>query len=124
MRTINSLVELDIPEKHASFLVEFLKNVSQLSDRSKIERLVLFGSCARGDVTDKSDIDIAVIGEEVDDEILWKLYDCTPRYIPNQYVENDIIAMSRTLFEDNIAVFGKVQKYIAKDGIDLSGLLL
>ena len=123
MRSVQSLEDLKLPEKHSVFLDTFLKNVSRLPARWKIERLILFGSCARGDATEESDIDIAAIGEEIDDETLWALYDCTPEYVKGQYVGNDIIAMTNEVFDEHIASFGKVQKYIAKEGIDLSGLL-
>jgi len=123
MRTVKSIEDLRIPERHGSFLIAFLKNVSQIPNRNKIERLVLFGSCARGDATDKSDIDLVAIGNDIDDDTLWQLYDCAP-YVPGQYIQNDIIAMTNSLFEEHIASFGKIQKYIAKEGVDLSGLLL
>jgi len=124
MRTVQSIEDLRIPEKHGNFLVTFLKNVSQIPNRDKIERLVLFGSCARGDATDKSDIDLVAIGNDIDDDTLWQLYECAPPYVPGHYIKNDIITMTNSLFEEHIASFGKIQKYIAKEGVDLSGLLL
>ena len=123
MKTVQSLDDLKLPDKHRKFLEEFLNHVAQLSDRGKIEKLVLFGSCARGDATENSDIDIAAIGEEIDDEILWKLYDCAPAYVPGEYVENDIIAMTSKLYAEHINSFGMVQKYIEKEGVDINGLL-
>jgi len=123
MKTVQSLEDLCVPEKHSDFLAAFLNNASKIPNRKKIERLVLFGSCARGNATDKSDIDIVAIGKDIDDDTLWQLYDCAPPYVPGQYVKNDIIAMTNSLFEEHIASFGKIQKYIAKEGVDLSGLL-
>jgi len=123
MRMIQSLDDIALPEKHRSFLEQFLMQVAALSEREKIERLVLFGSCARGDATEGSDIDIAAIGEDIDDETLWKLYDCVPAYVPGQYVRNDIIAITNNQFIKHINSFGMVQKYIFREGVDLSGLL-
>ena len=123
MRKIQSLDDLALPDKHRSFLEQFLMQVAGLSERCKIERLVLFGSCARGEATEGSDIDIAAIGEEIDDETLWKLYDCVPAYVPGQYVRNDIIAITNSQFTKHINSFGMVQKYIFREGVDLSGLL-
>ena len=123
MRMIHSLDDLLLPEKHRSFLEQFLMQVAGLSEREKIEKLVLFGSCARGEATDKSDIDIAAIGEQIDDEILWKLYDCVPAYAPGRYVGNDIIAITSKQYIKHINSFGMVQKYIEREGVDLSGLL-
>ena len=123
MRMILSLNDLDLPEKHRSFLEQFLHSVAKLPDRYKIEKLVLFGSCARGEATEKSDIDIAAIGEHVDDDLLWKLYDCMPAYAPGRFVENDVIALTNKTYDEHIHSFGMIQKYIAKEGVDLVELL-
>ena len=123
MKKIQSIFDLKLPEKHRAYLEEFLEKVAQLSERDRIEKLVLFGSCARGDASEKSDIDIAAIGESIDDELLWKLYDCMPAYAPEKYVENDIIAITNKQYNENIHSFGMVQKYIEREGIDLIGLL-
>jgi len=123
MRKIQSLDDLVLPEKHRNFLEQFIMHVAGLSNRGKIEKLVLFGSCARGEATERSDIDIAAIGEEIDDETLWKLYDCVPAYTPGEYVRNDIIAITNSQFNKYINSFGMVQKYIQREGVDLYGLL-
>lgn len=123
MKAIKSLDELVIPKKHKAFLEIFIRNAKVISNRGKIERLILFGSCARGEATEKSDIDIAALGTEIDDETLWELYDCVPEYVPGEYVENDILVIPNQLFNEHINSFGMVQKYIAKEGVDLSGLL-
>jgi len=112
-----------MPQRHRDFLEQFLKNVSGISCRKKIERLILFGSCARGNATELSDIDLAALGESIDDETLWELYDCVPEYVPGSYVENDILTLTNKQYIDNLNSFGMVQKYIEKDGVDLSGLL-
>ena len=123
MRAIQSIDDLKLPEKHRNYLKEFLRQVSQLPERGRIEKLVLFGSCARGDATERSDLDIVAIGENLDDELLWKLYDCMPAYIPGKYVENDIIAITNKQYRDYIHSFGMVQKHIEQEGVDLAGLL-
>jgi len=123
MKFIRSLNELTIPLKHKEFLAIFLDNVTAIPTRKKIERLILFGSCARGDATEKSDIDLAALGAEIDDETLWELYDCVPEYSPGKYVENDIFVITNKMFNEHVNTFGMIQKYIAKEGVDLSGLL-
>jgi len=123
MKTIESLDELMLPQKHKSFLEFFLQKATIITNRNKIERLILFGSCARGDATDKSDIDLAAVGEDIDDETLWELYDCVPEYTPGSYIDNDIIVITNKMFDDHKDSFGMVQKYIAKEGVDLIGLL-
>ena len=123
MKLIRRLDELALPEKHRIFLRVFLKNVSAISNRSKIERLILFGSCARGDATDKSDIDIAALGEFIDDCTLFELYDCALIKVFGHYINNDIIAITNDLYERHKFSYGAVQKYIEREGADLSGLL-
>ena len=123
MKLIKSLNELTMPQKHKDFLEIFLENITVISNREKIERLVLFGSCARGDATEKSDIDIVALGAEIDDETLWELYDCVPEYTPGKYVENDIFVISNKLYDEHVNSFGMIQKYIAKEGVDLIELL-
>ena len=123
MKKIITLDELSIPDKHREFLERFLENVTAISNLRKIEKLVIFGSCARGEATDQSDIDIVALGEDIDDETLWELYDCTPEYAPGKYVKNDIFAINNSQYNEHINSFGQVQKYIAREGIDISGLL-
>lgn len=123
MRTIKLLDELILPKKHKRFLEIFLKNVPSISNRDKIERLVLFGSCARGEATDTSDVDIVALGENIDDDTLGELYFCAPTPMSGFYVKNDILTITNDVFNQYKDSYGMVQKYIEKEGIDLCGLL-
>ncbi|MCL2049611.1 MAG: nucleotidyltransferase domain-containing protein [Defluviitaleaceae bacterium] len=123
MRFISSLDELLAPKKHKMFLDIFINNASRLENAKKIERIILFGSCARGEALDDSDIDIAVVGDEIDDVTLGDLYYCVPDTDSGFYVESDIIALSGALYDKNKDMYGMVQKYIERDGVDISGLL-
>jgi len=62
MKSINSLEELNLPKKFINYLKEYLNNIANISS---IERIILFGSCARGNVRDDSDIDLMIIGDGV-----------------------------------------------------------
>jgi len=62
MKIINALNELNVPERHKRFLSKFLENTKAISAFNDIEKIVLFSSCARGEATIKSDIDIMAIG--------------------------------------------------------------
>ena len=123
MKTITSLDELVIPVKHRLFLEFFLNNAREMKNKDKIERLILFGSCAKGEAGEKSDIDIAAIGPAIDDETLGELYYCAPEPNSGCYIDNDILAMTNTLYERFKSSYGMVQKYIEQDGVDISGLL-
>ena len=123
MKTINSLNELELPTKHKIFLEVFIDNARKINNANKIERLILFGSCARGEAINKSDIDIIALGTELDDNILGDLYYCAPEPDSGFYVENDIIIMTTELYNKNKYTYGMLQKYIEQDGVDISGLL-
>ncbi len=43
-------------------LREFLKTAKQ-NHGAKIEKIILFGSCARGEATEESDIDVLIVGD-------------------------------------------------------------
>jgi hypothetical protein len=123
MRTINSLDELIIPARHRLFLEVFLANARQINNLDKIERLILFGSCAKGEASNNSDIDIVALGSGIDDDTLGELYYCAPEPSSGFYVENDILAIKTALYDKFKDSYGMVQKYIEQDGVDISGLL-
>ena len=58
MKKINSLEELNIPFIYKDFILHFISNVSEVENVLKV---ILFGSCARGEVKERSDIDILVV---------------------------------------------------------------
>lgn len=57
---IQSYEKMSLPETYRMWLAEAL---SQIVDRYKPEKVVLFGSAARGDVHEGSDIDLLIIKE-------------------------------------------------------------
>ena len=124
VRMIASIDELNIPKKHKFFIERFLLNVRSMEHLDKIERLVLYGSCAREEATEKSDIDIAAIGEKIDDDTLYELYDCGCIIINDRYfLSNDIIVITNDLYQLYKNTYGMVQMCIERDGVDISGLL-
>ena len=56
-----------------------LRDISKFAAKNHIQRIILFGSRARGTHTERSDIDIAVVVERMSDNyfddtpLLWKL---------------------------------------------------
>ena len=65
MRTVNSLEDLEMPTGHKIYLENLLV---YFKTYSKIEKVFLFGSCAKGTATPKSDIDLFILGPEITDE--------------------------------------------------------
>lgn len=122
MRQITSWDELSIPNKYQGFLRYFLANISNVKSVSKV---ILFGSCARGQVNKKSDIDLFVLTKDeiAPVEEFYIMDDCPPAYDNEYYIPADIIVKSEdnyNLYKDQ---FGMVQKQVEREGIDLSGLL-
>jgi len=126
MKTISNFQELNIPAKHQRFICEFLRQAKEISTFDKIEAFILFGSCARGDANEKSDIDILVIGDGIGDETLFDLYDCEwyPGFERKEnFVNSDVFVDDRNYFEKQKEVLGSFQWRVAKDGVNLNGLL-
>lgn len=121
MRVINSLDDLSLPQRHRAFLEAYLNNISTFKC---IDRVILFGSCAKGTATERSDIDIFIITKyEIPEELEFSIiFDSVPDQATG-YVESDILLKSVNNYEKYKNDTGMVQKAIEREGIDLSGLL-
>ena len=122
MRTINSLEQLDVPQYYRDFLSHFLSNVSKIEE---VSRVILFGSCAKGQVRERSDIDLLVITDKeipLDVEF-YIMNDCPPAYDDEFYVPADIIVDPVNNYDRFKNTFGMVQKAVECEGVDLSELL-
>ncbi|MCL2365369.1 MAG: nucleotidyltransferase domain-containing protein [Defluviitaleaceae bacterium] len=126
MKIISTLQELNIPLKHQRFITEFLRRAKEIKTFDKIEAFILFGSCARGDAHEKSDVDILAIGDNIGDETLFDLYDCEwyPGFESKEnFVNSDVFVDNFACFEKQKKVLGSFQWRVAKDGVNLNGLL-
>ena len=126
MKIISSLKELSLPPKHQLFISAFLCQAKEIKTFDKIDSFILFGSCARGDVHEKSDVDILAVGEGLDDETLFDLYDC--EWFPGRdnketFVSSDVFVNDRKFFDEQKQVIGSFQWRVNKDGVNLNGLL-
>jgi len=122
MKKITSLDQLDIPNHHKRFLAHFLSNVSKVEH---VLRVILFGSCARGQVRERSDIDLLVITNKdisLDDEF-HLMYDCVPSGDDELYVPSDVIVNPINKYNKFKSTFGMLQRAVEREGVDLSGLL-
>jgi len=100
----------------------FLTNLSSFSN---IDRVILFGSCAKGTIHEGSDIDLFVVTREkttIDEEI-YIMVDCPPDYESEYYLQSDIIIKPQDQYEKYKYETGMVQKYVELEGVDLTGLL-
>jgi predicted nucleotidyltransferase len=126
MKTISTLQELNLPAKHRRFIFEFLRQAKEINTFDKIDTFILFGSCARGDANEKSDVDILAIGDGIGDETLFDLYDCEwyPGFERKEnFVNSDVFVDDRNYFEKQKEILGSFQWRVAKDGVNLNGLL-
>ena len=121
MKAIESLEELNLPEKFTNFLKEYLVNIS---DINTIEKIILFGSCARGNVRDDSDIDLLIIGDWITENDEDGIYVDRIPFVPqSEYVVTDIFTSTHEKYNTYKTQIGCIQPNIEREGIDLSQCL-
>ena len=112
---------LTIPATHKYVINHVL---SKIIGNAYIDSIFLFGSCARGDAKDNSDIDLFVVtnGEIKDDkhEAFDILYGSTDDIPFDRYISCDILTATKEDFIDDSTPLIKV---IKREGIELRGLL-
>ena len=119
MRTIKSLNDLNIPNDYKKYIAYYLTNLKRNKFFSHVSKIILFGSCAREEVKDFSDIDIFLITDvELEEkEELSLMFDPVPYKVDNIYIPMDILLQSQekyNTYKDNPYM---VQKFIEKDGV-------
>ena len=126
MKKVSNLQELNIPFKHQRFISEFLRQAKEISSFDKIDAFILFGSCARGEAHEKSDVDILAVSDGIGDETLFDLYDCEwfpGREEKESFVNSDVFVNDRDYFDEHKHVIGSFQWRVNRDGVSLNGLL-
>jgi predicted nucleotidyltransferase len=122
MKSISSLDQLDVPEKYKKFLAHFLANLAKVES---VNRVILFGSCARGQVRDRSDIDLMVVTDKelpLDDEF-HIMFDCPPNFDDELYIESDVLVKSTERYDKYKTSYGAIQRVVEREGVDLSELI-
>ena len=121
MRTVESIEALNIPVDYQAYISKYIQNISSITF---ISRVMLFGSCARESVRKYSDIDIFITTnrEITEDEEALITFHSIPEYSVDT-LPTDIIVQTESEFCNYIESFGMVQKQVAREGVDLSGLL-
>ena len=110
MRTVNSLGELNLPAHHKLCLEQLLE---YLGNFPKIERIILFGSCARGEATPKSDIDLFLLGSDLTDDDEWEIAWNCPKLEGKDYISCDIMSGTHDDFERMSKLPGMIQYEVA-----------
>ena len=121
MRAIHDVDELNLPIKYKKFISSYLKNIA---DVSYIDKVILFGSCAKEAVHKFSDIDIFVaVNRDInEDEEFFISFHSLPTQL-EEYVSADIIVQLHSTFLKYINTTCMLQKQINHFGVDLSGLI-
>jgi len=121
MRSVDSLEAINIPPKYKSHLNNYMRNISALPF---VNRVILFGGCAREDVKKYSDIDLFITTNRsiTEDEETYITYYCMPEYSKDT-VPTDIIVQTEKDFNKYVGDRGMVQSQVFNEGVDISGLL-
>ena len=120
MRSINSLDELKMPLNHRIYLEHL---IDYFRSYSKIERVLLFGSCAKGEASRNSDIDLYILGTDISDEDEWNIAWNCPKWEDVDYISCDLLSGTHESFEKMSKIPGMVQCAVKMMGVDISGLL-
>jgi predicted nucleotidyltransferase len=84
----------------------------------KVERIILFGSRARGDFKENSDWDLLIIVEEKlsrDERV--EILHLIRRKLADEFIPSDVIIKSREEVEERQKVIGSVIKSAMEEGI-------
>ena len=120
MRIIRTLEELKMPKSHRIFLEHLLE---YFKSYPVIERVILFGSCAKGDAKQKSDIDLLLLGSGMTDEDEWDIAWNCPKWSGIEYVPYDLLSDTFDSYKEMSKIPGMVQHSIELRGVDISELL-
>jgi len=120
MRTVNSLEELNLPIRQEQCLEKLLKYFNNFS---KIKRILLFGSCARGEATLKSDLDLLLLGPDLTDKDEWEIAWNCPVPEDKDYISCDLLTCTYDDFERMSKIPGMIQYVIALRGVEITELL-
>jgi len=120
MRTCN-LSELNLPDKHNRFIRSY---VNGIADEPCVEKIILFGSCVKGNANIESDIDIFIITKNslADDgvEKYNLLYRSTEGIPLSDYVYCDILTASINDVQQEAT---PLIRAVLREGVELNGML-
>lgn len=91
------IMKIDIPDV-------VLKDIVAFAENNSVEKVVLFGSRARGTNTERSDVDLAVYGGDFD-SFYWNITENV-----NSLLSFDVINADKNISDE-------LKKEIARDGI-------
>ena len=118
MIAIDDINQLSLPDLYKETISHM---VTRLLDFPAVKDIILFGSCARQDISNYSDIDLAVIvSESLSHEEEWHIDNSIRNWDAN--IACDVIFLPETVFKREIR--GEtIIRPILREGVSLNGLL-
>ncbi len=88
------------------------RQIGEIAQQNNVEKILLFGSRARGDHTEKSDIDLAVYGckdfaqlcDQLNEE-LWSLLELDIIDMDSKYLSQDLVDQ---IDRDGVVIYEKI----------------
>jgi len=115
-------LKLDIPETVRVHLREYVKEIQKIYDKN-LEQVILYGSYAKGNYGDNSDIDIMILVDVPDDEI-YNYSDMLSDYTYDFNMEYNLDVKPMTQSKENFLKWVNVYpffKHVRDEGIKLYG---
>ncbi|OYT28164.1 MAG: hypothetical protein B6U94_08855 [Thermofilum sp. ex4484_79] len=101
-------------------VLEKIKNVIyDVAGRYNIEidRIILFGSRARGDHREDSDWDILIVTKrKLDRDTFWDFYSSVKRSLARVKIYGDLLVVSRSYYEEKRRNVGNISYYATVEG--------
>lgn len=112
---------LDLPDNYKENLKKIKEKVNILGN--SVNKVILFGSCSRGNFNKNSDIDILIltnikINQEIEDEFIWRLYNFDNNS-DDITLPLDIIIQDIDTYNKCKGQTGLVQKAIEREGVEI-----
>lgn len=98
--------------KNTGIKLRVIEEIRQMAEKNAADKIVLFGSRARGDFSEKSDIDLAVYGCKEFGELaaqleenLWSLLELDIINMDSLYISEELV---REIEKDGVTIYEKV----------------
>jgi uncharacterized protein len=88
----------------------------RLAEQFSPDRIILFGSCARGTADEYSDVDFLVITEAANGRNRHKIMAEMDRALWGLQIAKDIVVLTPDEFEEDREIPGTTARYVSKEG--------
>ncbi|MCL1863198.1 MAG: nucleotidyltransferase domain-containing protein [Defluviitaleaceae bacterium] len=114
MKTIYDLSELSLPATHINTLHLLFDNIKKSG--LDLQKIILFGSCAREEAFPTSDLDIIIVGPADDDnKFHFAFMDCEPDPYDNVPIES--LYYTAESFDNGVLLPFNAPWYAVREGV-------